>query len=131
MPCKTYGYIRVSSTDQNASRQLVAMRERNVPENNIYLDKHSGKDFNRPQYRKLTALLQPGDLLLLVTDGVTDAFGGDDAAFLRALGGMAPRDAALAPQKFADTLLKRALDRCGGSAPDDMTVLAARVVGNG
>lgn len=62
MPCKTYGYIRVSSTDQNASRQLVAMRERNVPEHNIYLDKHSGKDFNRPQYRKLTALLQPGDL---------------------------------------------------------------------
>ena len=63
MPCKTYGYIRVSSTDQNASRQLVAMRERNVPEHNIYLDKHSGKDFNRPQYRKLTVLLQPGDLL--------------------------------------------------------------------
>ena len=67
MPCKTYGYIRVSSTDQNASRQLVAMRERNVPEHNIYLDKHSGKDFNRPQYRKLTVLLQPGDLLYLMS----------------------------------------------------------------
>ena len=67
MPCKTYGYIRVSSTDQNESRQLVAMRERNVPENNIYLDKHSGKDFNRPQYRKLITLLQPGDLLYLMS----------------------------------------------------------------
>ena len=81
--------------------------------------------------RRLSARLQPGDLLLMVTDGVVDAFGRDDAAFLRALGGMAPRDAALAPQKIADTPLKRALDRCGGSAPDDMTVLAARVVGNG
>ena len=81
--------------------------------------------------QRTAARLQPGDLLLLVTDGVTDAFGGDAAAFQRALGGRAPRDAALAPQNCADTLLKRALDRCGGSAPDDMTVLAARVVGNG
>ena len=48
-----YGYIRVSSRDQNEDRQLIALREVGVPEKNIYLDKQSGKDFNRPQYKKL------------------------------------------------------------------------------
>lgn len=42
---KVYGYIRVSSTDQNEDRQLVALREREVPEQNLYMDKQSGKDF--------------------------------------------------------------------------------------
>ena len=51
MAVKTYGYIRVSSTDQNEIRQLIAMRERNVPEQNIYLDKQSGKDFDRPNIK--------------------------------------------------------------------------------
>ena len=47
---KIYGYIRVSTREQNEDRQLIALREIGVPEKNIYLDKQSGKDFNRPQY---------------------------------------------------------------------------------
>ena len=46
-----YGYIRVSSRDQNEDRQLIALKEVGVSEKNIYLDKQSGKDFNRPQYK--------------------------------------------------------------------------------
>ena len=49
----TYGYVRVSSRDQNEARQLTAMREFGVPPKNIYVDKQSGKDFDRPQYKKL------------------------------------------------------------------------------
>ena len=49
----TYGYIRVSTRDQNEDRQLIAMRELSIPEKNIFLDKRSGKDFERPQYKKL------------------------------------------------------------------------------
>ena len=48
-----YGYVRVSSIDQNEQRQLVEMRKLEIPEKNIFVDKQSGKDFNRPQYRKL------------------------------------------------------------------------------
>lgn len=48
-----YGYIRVSSRDQNEERQMIALKEVGVAEKNIYLDKQSGKDFNRPQYKKL------------------------------------------------------------------------------
>ena len=48
-----YGYVRVSSTDQNEERQLVALREKGVDDKNIYMDKQSGKDFDRPQYKKL------------------------------------------------------------------------------
>lgn len=59
-----YAYIRVSSTDQNEDRQLIAMREVGVPEQNIYLDKQSGKDFNRPAYQQLVKKLKAGDLLL-------------------------------------------------------------------
>ena len=62
---KVYGYIRVSSTDQNEDRQLVALREMSVPEQNIFMDKQSGKDFNRPQYRKLVRKLKPEDLLYI------------------------------------------------------------------
>lgn len=62
-----YGYIRVSSTDQNEGRQLDAMHEVGVPEKNIYLDKQSGKDFERPQYKKLVKKLQPGDLLYILS----------------------------------------------------------------
>ena len=50
---KTYGYIRVSSTDQNEGRQLVAMSAKKVPRQNLYMDKQSGKDFQRPQYKRL------------------------------------------------------------------------------
>ncbi|MGN0628864.1 MAG: recombinase family protein [Oscillospiraceae bacterium] len=62
-----YGYVRVSSTDQNEERQLVAMREKEVPEENIYLDKQSGKDFDRPKYKKLVKKLCPGDLLYILS----------------------------------------------------------------
>ena len=49
----TYGYIRVSTREQNEDRQLNALREISIPEENIFMDKQSGKDFNRPQYKKL------------------------------------------------------------------------------
>lgn len=62
-----YGYVRVSSTDQNEDRQFDAMHEVGVPEKNIYLDKQSGKDFERPQYKKLVKKLQPGDLLYILS----------------------------------------------------------------
>jgi len=62
---KTYGYVRVSSTDQNEDRQLLAMRERNIPPERIFIDKQSGKDFNRPAYKALTDKLRPGDLLYI------------------------------------------------------------------
>ncbi|MCD7919160.1 MAG: recombinase family protein [Clostridiales bacterium] len=60
-----YGYIRVSSKDQNEDRQLIALREVGVPEKNIYMDKQSGKDFNRPQYKKLVRKLKRDDLLYI------------------------------------------------------------------
>ncbi len=63
----TYGYIRVSSVDQNEDRQRVALRERAVPERNVYMDKQSGKDFNRPQYKKLVRRLREGDLLYILS----------------------------------------------------------------
>lgn len=62
---ETYGYARVSSVDQNEDRQLVAIRERGVAEALIYIDKQSGKDFERPQYKKLIKKLKPGDLLYI------------------------------------------------------------------
>lgn len=49
----TYGYCRVSSTDQNEDRQMIALSEVGVPVKNIYMDKMSGKNFDRPQYQKL------------------------------------------------------------------------------
>lgn len=48
-----YAYVRVSSTDQNEDRQMIAMEQVGVPEGNIYIDKQSGKDFNRPNYKRL------------------------------------------------------------------------------
>ena len=60
-----YGYIRVSSKDQNEDRQLIAMREIGVPEKSIYMDKQSGKDFERPQYKKLVTKLKRDDLLYI------------------------------------------------------------------
>ena len=60
-----YGYIRVSTKEQNEDRQLVALRERNVPEDNIYTDKQSGKDFNRPQYKRLVRRMKKNDLLYI------------------------------------------------------------------
>ena len=65
MKHNTYGYIRVSSTDQNEDRQRIAMGEANVPKRNIFMDKQSGKDFDRPQYKQLIKKLKPGDLLYI------------------------------------------------------------------
>ena len=65
MTMPTYGYIRVSTRDQNEDRQLIALREMSIPEKNIFMDKQSGKDFNRPQYKKLVKKLKPDDLLYI------------------------------------------------------------------
>ena len=62
---KTYGYIRVSTKDQNEDRQLLVMRELHIQSQNIYTDKQSGKDFNRPQYKKLLRKLKKDDLLFI------------------------------------------------------------------
>ena len=67
MHMKTYGYIRVSSTDQNEDRQRLAMRARKIPPDNIFTDKRSGKDFQRPQYRRMVKKLRPGDLLYILS----------------------------------------------------------------
>lgn len=60
-----YGYVRVSTKEQNLDRQLVAMRDFGVPESQIYQDKLSGKDFERPAYRRLLKKLKPGDTLVI------------------------------------------------------------------
>ncbi len=60
-----YGYIRVSTREQNEDRQLLALREMDVSERNIFLDKQSGKDFNRPAYRRLLRKLKKDDLLYI------------------------------------------------------------------
>jgi len=61
----TYAYIRVSSTDQNEDRQILAMQELEIPPENLFIDKQSGKDFDRPSYKKLTAKLTAGDLIYI------------------------------------------------------------------
>lgn len=60
-----YGYVRVSSTEQNEERQVLAMRSVGIPDDYLYIEKQSGKDFNRPRYRKLIKKLKPGDLLYI------------------------------------------------------------------
>ena len=60
-----YGYVRVSTREQNEERQIIALRAVSVPEENIFLDKQSGKDFQRPQYQKLVKKLKPDDLLYI------------------------------------------------------------------
>lgn len=62
-----YGYMRVSSTDQNEDRQIDAMRGAAVPEKNIFLDKQSGKNFERPQYKKMVKKLKSGDMLYILS----------------------------------------------------------------
>ncbi len=62
-----YGYVRVSSTDQNEDRQMLAMQERGVALDHIYMDKQSGKDFEREQYLQLVRVLEKGDLLYLLS----------------------------------------------------------------
>lgn len=60
-----YGYIRVSSKEQNEDRQIVSLLEAEVKAENIFTDKQSGKDFNRPQYMKLLKKLKKGDVLYI------------------------------------------------------------------
>ena len=62
---KAYGYIRVSTKEQNEVRQVIALREVGVSEKNIYMDKQSGKDFNRPQYKKLLRKMKKDDLFYI------------------------------------------------------------------
>ncbi len=62
-----YGYIRVSSTDQNESRQTIALGQHGIQPDRIFMDKMSGKNFQRPQYQKLVQSLKQGDLLCLTS----------------------------------------------------------------
>lgn len=58
-----YGYVRVSTKDQNEDRQLIALQEMFIPEKNIFVDKQSGKDFNRPMYKRMLRKIKKDDLL--------------------------------------------------------------------
>ena len=63
----TYGYVRVSSSDQCEDRQILAMQELKIPAGNIYTDKVSGKDFQRPAYQALLNIVCPGDLIYILS----------------------------------------------------------------
>lgn len=63
----TYGYARVSSMDQNEERQIIALKNAHIPVKNIFVDKQSGKDFNRPKYKKLIKKLKEGDILYVLS----------------------------------------------------------------
>ena len=65
MSNNTYGYVRVSTQEQNEARQLTAMREFGVEEENIIVEKLSGKDFRRPRCQSLVRTLKPGDVLVV------------------------------------------------------------------
>ena len=65
MKNNTYGYVRVSSRDQNTDRQCVAFRDFGIPDSMVYTDKQSGKDFDRPGYKELQRKLKPGDTLVI------------------------------------------------------------------
>lgn len=64
---KEYGYVRVSTVYQNEERQLLEMARRGIPSGRIYIDKSSGKDFDRPQYMKMVQKLKEGDLLYVLS----------------------------------------------------------------
>lgn len=64
---KIYGYVRVSSKDQNEERQMMAMRQTGVQRANIFMDKQSGRSFERPQYLKMKELLKEGDLVYILS----------------------------------------------------------------
>ena len=63
----TYGYVSVSSTDQNEDRQMVALHQVGVEDKHIFMDKQSGKDFDRPQYKKMVKKMRHGDLLYVLS----------------------------------------------------------------
>ena len=62
---KQYAYVRVSTKEQNEDRQMLALAPYKLSKRNIYMDKQSGKDFNRPAYKRLMKRLRPGDLLIV------------------------------------------------------------------
>ncbi len=62
-----YGYARVSSIDQNEERQLIELEKNGVEKNNIYVDKMSGKSFERPEYKKMVERLKKGDILYILS----------------------------------------------------------------
>lgn len=62
-----YGYVRVSSTDQNEDRQMIALHQVGVEDKHIFMDKQSGKDFDRPQYKKMVKKMRQGDLLYVLS----------------------------------------------------------------
>lgn len=61
----TYGYVRVSSKDQNEARQMIAMHEFGIEDNLFFVEKHSGKNFNRPEYKELLRKIKAGDTLVI------------------------------------------------------------------
>lgn len=63
----TYGYVRVSSVDQNEDRQMIEMQRAGIPNKNIFVDKQSGKNFDRPSYKRLVRRLGEGDLLYILS----------------------------------------------------------------
>lgn len=65
MKGKNYGYIRISSKDQNEDRQRIAMREFGIPDGSVFMDKQSGKDFERPEYKRLMRKIKPDDTLAI------------------------------------------------------------------
>ena len=67
MKGNVFGYIRVSSTDQNEDRQRIDMQKKGIGAKNLYIDKQSGKDFQRPRYRQMVRRLKPGDLLYVLS----------------------------------------------------------------
>ena len=62
-----YGYVRVSTKEQNESRQLIAMANLDIPKKNLFVEKQSGKDFDRPQYRRMVRKMKSGDLLYILS----------------------------------------------------------------
>ena len=62
---EVYGYVRVSSRDQNEERQMISLRNLAVAEKNIFMDKQSGKDFNRPAYKRMLRRMKKDDLLYI------------------------------------------------------------------
>ena len=65
MKNNVYGYVRVSTKEQNEARQVIAMHEFGVDEQNVFIEKQSGKDFNRPKYKRLLRKLKAGDTLVI------------------------------------------------------------------
>ena len=65
MKNNVYGYVRVSTKEQNEARQVIAMHEFGVDEPNVFIEKQSGKDFNRPKYKRLLRKLKAGDTLVI------------------------------------------------------------------